>query len=480
MIRIPRTSSLPLVALLAGLGTAQSYNGEGPGIVNVPLRAAALGPRGLGNGVTHVGQLHLVPHPDLGPRVQYLCATVRYSGRSDWDVMAGIYDERGSTPQFQKLYDVDHLNTSGSEFACSVSPDLTVVVLDTPAGHPVGNGNAVFATRSGSQGQFGWPQPIQNVPAGNVDPMLMLVGGRLALAYMVDGGIDCAPFDAASGVLDTAHARRLASSQGTQRLHSPSPMTDAAGNAWAMVYAASNGSVSDAWFQPSLDGCTAGQRFLGRASWLGNPAVTGGTLHFAESAGGYVDPLRVDVVAMASVRVATPGVAVVPVFAPVRRPGSGQAWATLAFGTLAPGPIPIPGIGGSPLSIVPFGTHTGMDPVDPVSGSTTLVIPISIALRGRVHAVPVLVDPLAGISIGNTGCLSFVDQAAAMLCRYRLNHFINSIDCAATPAAALAMPAELSFGECTTRDDCASSARFTFPCAGGGTCVVEYILRNCS
>jgi hypothetical protein len=459
---------------------AQGYVGEGPGAVAVPQVDPSLGPIALG--VDAVAQILLVPHEFLGPGRRYVAATVRHVGRSDWDVMTGVYDTSGPTPVFVRNTDVDHLNSSGDEFACSISPDLLHVALDTPLSHPIGSGRVVIASRATPAGGFGPGQPVNNLQPGYVDPQFLLVGGILNLAYIRGSDLYRARIDPATAQLDTQREVSLYRAPAGRNAHSPSPMQDAGGNATAMVFSLSPAS---AMFQPRLEANGSlpvrAYEMLNRGTWLANPDADGGTIRYAEASSTYVDPVRLEVVALSSSAAYTPGVLTFTVFAPVRRSTDPQFIATIGLGDLAPGPIRVPGIGGSPLSLLPL-YH--IDPlfhfVDRETGATTVPLPINAAVFGSIYAQAFVYDPRDNqVRLSNTATCE-VQPAPPMMCRYRLNHVIMSRDCAACPAAVAAMPAVMSTVPCVAAADCASSIHFTFPCAGGGNCQVEYLLTGCN
>lgn len=467
----------PVLGLVFGGEATAQYQGEGPGVV-VPLAPKpALGPAVLGNGVQEVGQILLTAHPTLGSERRYLCATVR-TGQS-WDVMTGIYSTRGGLTTFTKNYDVDHLNSSGDEFALTVSPNLLVVALDTPPAHPIGGGRVIFARRSTPAGQFSWAQPVQNIAPGYRDPQFMMVGGELMLAYVDPAGdLVRAPFDVNYGLLDLTRQTRLVARGIGPDIHSPSPMTDAEGNAFALLYSRNTNSAQP-YFRSSLDETAPEFKLPAQpGTWMANPDAEGGTITYASApTTTYIDPLSFGVVAVNSSNLETPASMLCTVFAPTRRPTDAQYFATLAFGTLAPGPLHLSGVGGSPLSILPLVILAEFVPVDQETGAATIVLDVP-RIHVEMSVVPVVFDPMVNkVSLGNTGICRLIPSALGT-CVYHMPVETRLYGCAVCPGTPQ-NPTYLG-GSCgQSGRNCPATIKIVKGCSGKGVCSIVYTLRGC-
>ncbi len=466
-----------VLALALGCAATAQYEGEGPGVL-VPLAPRPeLGPAVLGNGIVEVGQLLLTPHTSLGRDRRYLCATVR-TGAS-WDVITGIYSTLGGIPRFTKNNDVDHLNSPSDEFALTVSPDLLVVALDTPPSHPIGAGRVVFARRSVASGPFSYAQPVQNIPPGYRDPQIMMVGGELMLAYIDPvGDLVRAPFDTNIGALDLARQTRLVAKGIGPDVHSPSPMTDAEGNAFALIYSR-NTNAAQPYFRSSLDE-TAPEFALPSlpGAWMANPDADGGTITYATAPGTtYVDPQSFGVLAVSSANLATPTTMLCTVFAPKRQATEPQYFTTLAFGTLAPGPIHLSGVGGSPLSIVPMVVLPEFAPLDRDSGATTIMLDTP-RIQVEMNVVPIVLDPATQrVFLGNTGICRLIPSALGT-CVYHLPVETKRNGCLVCPGAP--HPAIYKGATCGGVGNCTRpTIKIVKSCSGAGTCTIVYTFRGC-
>ena len=406
-----RHSLLPLLLALS-LPLAAQYRGEGPGLVTTPAPEPLFGPTALGNGVTAVKQLQLTPHASLGAGVYYLaCTVVRSGGAGGDDVMTGIYNTNNNT--FTKNNDVDHLNTSGSEFQCSVSDDLLAVTLDTPTSHPVGAGRAIFATRTSTTMPFGAAQRVNLIPTAYVDPQFTRVNGRLMFMWAQIGfscsnntAIAIGEFDLQTGNVN--NQRVLVSNPGPRSTgsHSPSGMFDANGEMRAVIFSCCvTGRQSNAFFCSSIDDVAPAFELEDGTSWTNNPDANGGSLLYAESP-PYTNPLSIQVVAMNSAIIpSTGGNLNITLFAPTRRPPVTPQIGFVLVGVLGTGPISVPGISGSPLSLNPatmFAVQIGV--FDPVNGTTAASLPMPpLPPNITANAQAAMLDAMAGrLVLGNT------------------------------------------------------------------------------
>lgn len=377
--------SLATAWATAHLAPAQSYGGEGPGIVQPPATAAHLGAAALGNGVTEVGQLALTR---IRGDSYYLTATVRRTGGAGgWDAMSGTWDE--ATRTFVRNNDVDHLNGSGDEFSCTVSPDLLTVALDTPTGVKI-------ASRATPTGAFGAAVAVVNAPAGYLDPVLCQVQGLLSLAFIQ--GNDLMVGNLSGGEL--SHVRVLIASSG-QPLHSPSIVSDVGHEARSVAFSQNEGGGrSTAWINTSLrapaDG-TLSFEIMDRPSWLANPATVAGTLRYAEAINGYGDPVEIGVLMAHSTCITTSGgpeSLTVTAFAPVQTSPTALPLAgAFLLGNLGLAPIRIPGILGSPLGLDPRSVFTLAGGLfDMHTGTLRLTMDTPPLPSMRLFITPVAVD----------------------------------------------------------------------------------------
>ncbi|MEZ5966782.1 MAG: hypothetical protein R3F56_23285 [Planctomycetota bacterium] len=408
--RAPSIAWLALALLAARRTPAQAYLGEGPGIVQTPAAAAHLGAAALGSDVTEVGQLFLTR---IAGDSYYLTATVRRTGGAGgWDVLSGTWNE--ATRAFAANTDVDHLNSAGDEFACSVSPDLTVVALDTPGGLRV-------ATRSSTTGAFGAPMAVVGAPAGPIDPALCLQHGLLSLAFFRSNNLAIANLTLTTTGAELSHERVLVAG-GVQPLHSPSIVAGPDRDAKAVVFARNEGNgTSTAWANASIrsqsDG-TPSFEFMDRGSWLANPSATAGTLRYAEAGTTYGQPVEVGVLLAHSTCITTTGGERnldLTAFAPVQTSPTAFPYAgAFLLGTLAPAPIRIPGIFGASLGLNPTSLVTLAGGLfDKTTGTLRLVMDTPTLPPMRLFVTPVAVDnnqQPPRVFLGNTAAMIVEDR----------------------------------------------------------------------
>lgn len=385
------------LGLIPGNG---GYVGEKPGATKVPASTPSLGPNSLGNGVTNVLGLHVVPYPGAASGVYYLVASVQVTGSPGYRLMSGTWDENAQT--FSKNLDVDALNSTGSEFGGTVSPDLLTIAYDSP-------NDVRMARRSSKTVPFGSPQPILNVSAGYVDPHIASVDGVLRLFYADQdlGGIW-------SGRLETGYVwdvKLVVEDRGpTMSLHSPSTITDAKGEAIALIYSRITGpGESAAVFSSALDAsldATTYEMVRISGSWLNNPTATGGLIRYAQSSGGYMDPFELSVVGSSSTGLPSEGgLCKIDVFSPPSKGGGLPMLATVAIGQLASSGLQVPGIAGSLLSLDPASLvllPAGV--IDSASGGFSYNLTVPPIPEGlRVHMIGIVADMTTGrVLIGNT------------------------------------------------------------------------------
>lgn len=391
-----------LTASVLSAGLVGQYNGEGPGIVvpQGPSTKITIGI--LGNGVTEISQIYLAGSPLLGINVYYGCFTVRRTGGTGgWDAMTGIYD--GNTNTFTKNNDVDAMNSTGDEFAATVSPDLMTFAMDTPTG-------PIYANRASTSGPFGTPAPIGGL-SGYVDPMFGQINGQLSLFYVA--GVNLAVADFAAGTGTLSNIRILVTNPIGAGCHSPSPMSDFIGATRALIFSAQvPGFSSNAWFTSALNDSAPKFEMLSSSTWLANPDANGGTITYAEATGAtYGVPLTAGILAMNSASIPSGGGTLnLTVWGPQRTPAQSQYTALAFLGMLGTSGVQVPGFLGKPISLnlasflIPLPTVL----LDRAIASTTYSIPTPGLPPGAQFAgMPALVDFTAGsIWFGNTSFIT--------------------------------------------------------------------------
>lgn len=394
--------SLLLTALATSVlsaGIVAQYSGEGPGIVVPQGPSTQITAAVLGNGVTEVSQILLVASPMLGVNIYYGCFTVRRTGGTGgWDAMTGIYD--GTTNTFTKNNDVDALNSTGDEFAATVSPDLRTFAMDTPTG-------PIYATRAGITGPFGAAAPISGTGAGYVDPNFGQINGQLVLFFIQGVSLSAGDFNPATGAL--TNIRTVVTNPQGAGSHSPSPMSDFIGETRALIFSAQiPGFSSNAWFASSLDDTNPKFEVLSSSTWLANPDANAGTITYAEATGAtYGTPLTAGILAMNSATIPSAGGTLnLTVFAPQRTPAQSQYTAVAFLGMLGTTGVRVPGFLGSPISLDLSSFLIALPAVtlDRVIASTTYALPLSgLPMGAQFAGMPMLVDFAGGnLWFGNT------------------------------------------------------------------------------
>lgn len=393
-----RLVSILSTFVLPTLLIAQAYQGEGPGHMAAARTNPSLGATSLG--VAEVAQLLLTP---IAGSRHYLTATVRRIGATNWDLLAGEFDE--ATQVFVPSNDVVHFNSSGDEFALTVSTDRLVAVFDTPT-------SAMWASRASVALPFGAPAPVQNVPTGYIDPQLCKYDGELHLMFLWGRALWIGRFE--NGVVFFIWPLVIAPSV---QLHSPSPMTAADGEMKALIFSRV-GSGSSAWFQSNLDVIddTAPHQILDRGSWLGNPDANGGRVRYAEAGVTYTDPVELELVAVAAAEAPTRGgvgALDLVLFAPTRTSTEPTLLGTVALGVLGTGPLPLPFLGGSALSLDPTSlVMLAPAPVDRDSGTLRYRIDLPPLPELTLHAVPLVLDSSLRGFLGNAGLMKVRNKEA--------------------------------------------------------------------
>lgn len=387
---LPVALSLVLPALSL---TAQTYQGEGPGRMAPPRTNPRLGATALG--VAQVAQLLLTPV--AGSR-HYLTATVKRVGGTSYDLLAGEFDE--ATETFVANSDVVHFNGAGDEFALSVSHDRLTAVYDSPQG-------VMWAARQIATQPFGAPARVKNLHAGYLDPQLCTVEGEQHLMFLWGSDLWIGRFE--SGVVFDSWLL-VARPPTTTALHSPSPITTADGEMKALVFSGNvPGRNANAFFQSSLDATDAppSHQILDTPTWLANPDANGGRVRYAEATSTYTDPIEVELVAVASAEAPASGgtnALDLVMFGPTRNGSAPTMLGTIALGVLGTGPLPLPFLGGSALSLDPSSlVMLPPAPIDRATGTLRYRISLPSMQEVTMHAVPLVFDGGARGFLGNAG-----------------------------------------------------------------------------
>lgn len=333
----------------------------------------AAGNTELGNlalNVTEVGQLHVIPHP-TGPAMYLGSATVKRTGATDWDPMAFEWTPGSNAVP---LTDLDLASGPGDEFAIGMSRDGLHCVMDTGAGHPVGNGNPMVISRASTAVAFDnnvSAAPLTGVPGGYIDTSLGIINGVDVLFYVPAAGglevgdIDLDPNSATYG--SVTNIRTAVNAQttlpGYQFEHSPECQFSAAGESVALffsVYTSSSGS--DPCFQSTCEvsnfvAASTNSQLVSYpfdddgTDWNANPLVIDGTAIYADAAGSYGDPREYQVCTLSSSQVSGSAGGTVNLVGKIPAGAAGVFIAAINLGAFQlPSPIDlstIPGINGA-------------------------------------------------------------------------------------------------------------------------------------
>lgn len=333
-----------------------------PGVANTELGNLALN-------VTAVGQIHVIPHP-TGPARYLGSATVQRTGATDWDPMMFEWTPGSNAVP---LTDLDLASGPGDEFAVGMSQDGLHCVMDTGAGHPVGNGNPMVISRASTAVAFDnnvSAVPISGVPGGYIDTSLGVINGQDVIFYVPAAGglevgdIDLDPNSANYGNVTNVRTAVPAQTQlpGYQFEHSPECQFSNAGESVALffsVYTSSSGS--DPMFQSTCDSslfvaATTNNQLLAYpidddgTDWNANPMVVQGTAIYADAAGSYGDPRQYETCTLSSASVSGSAGGRIALVGKVPASASGTLISAINLGSfLLPNPIDlsvIPGING--------------------------------------------------------------------------------------------------------------------------------------
>lgn len=269
----------------------------------------------LGNlsfNVTEVAQLFVIPNP-AGPTPKFLgIATVQKIGASAHDFVSFTWTP-GSAPTITTH--ADPLNGPGGEFQGSLSRDGLHFVGDTGAGHAVGNGTAIVASRTGLNQQFASMAVMGGVPTGYIDPQLGKINGQDVVFYAAPSGgievgdIDLNPSSPNYGNVTNVRVAMPAmpALPSFQFLHSPTPVYDRSGETRGLIFSAyTTNSGSDAFYSsaPILGEYPAAIALNGMkptafvddgSHWNANPLNYKGTNIYADAPSTvYGDPLRIE------------------------------------------------------------------------------------------------------------------------------------------------------------------------------------------
>lgn len=334
-----------------------------PGAANIEVNNLTLG-------VAAVGQLHLIPDP-TGTATYMGSATVQRTGATDWDPMLFFWTP--GTPATPST-DLDLASGPGDEFAVGMSRDGLHCVMDTGAGHVVGNGNPMVISRANTATAFDnntSATPIVGVPGGYIDTSLGVINGQDVLFFVpAAGGLDVGDIDLdpnSANYGNVTNVRNAVPAQtqlpGYQFEHSPECQYSTAGESVAIffsIYTSSSGS--DPHFQSTCDSsiysaALANGQLAAYAvdddgtDWNANPAVIDGTAIYADAAGGYGDPREYQTCTLSSARVSGSAGGTIRLVGKIPAGANGVFIAAINLGAfLLPFPIDLstlPGINGA-------------------------------------------------------------------------------------------------------------------------------------
>lgn len=350
------------------------------------------------------------------------------SNTSDF-VLMGEYDEVADkfTPNTQGnlLNDV-----AGGNFGLVLGGPLSqYAVVDWSSG-------PMFSKRANFTQAFPKPVPIGGITAAYVDPAVALYQGRLVLFWVetytnsqnltrtriVMNNLDDSMWPTSvtiSGSATIVADVTLQSSTTTVSVHSPTPVTDAAGNTAGLGLSERLGNDSDQFFKGDLAMKTGHeqQRYYDGSAWTNNGAMFSGTFYYADSEAAvtpFYESIKQSGVAwMAITDVPVPGSGNIVMGMEDVNAGPNVMVAFIAPGGVIPA-VAIPGIGGM-LGVNPAGlAFFNAGAIGDASERTQ--IPISVpniaSLKGQSFAMQGLgVDPASGanpqkLTLTNTAFLN--------------------------------------------------------------------------
>jgi hypothetical protein len=398
--------TLPASLALLLASTVAAQGGVGLGFRGASRYSTVFSPASIGNGITEVAQIALVPHPN-GQRGLFLGGlsvrglSAAMGGMGGLDVLACVYDRNTETVTVGNV--AATFNTSGDEYSLVWGRNGLYAVADRPTG-------PFQATAATVGGLLGAATPITGVTGTYVDPSTALRGGAPMLVYDAGQNLAMQAHDVAgSRVVGPTF---VVATETTGQPHSPFALHGADGEAQALVGALFLGGGNSDWtWSADLDPTTKMLVQRRVTNFENNGCEAGGRVYIAESlSAGYqvqehdVSGLLGDTVSMAGGRVD------LTAFSPTKTAGAPDVTTFLAGFQFAGTPVPVPLFGNDlgldlalPIVVLGSGPH------DNQTGRVALTLTAPPMPAATIPLQALTFDPGSGRAwLTNTAALRIV------------------------------------------------------------------------
>lgn len=340
----PVLSYLPALLLLAPGLVAQGR--VGAGVASGPRVSNAFAAATLGNGITGVFQVGMVPHPNGTPglflggmTVQGLSAGL--GGAGGFDVVAFTYDR--TTDAVTLNNSAAALNTANNEFALNWGRNGLYAVVDRTGG--------VFqATTATPGGVLAAPTAVAGLTGQFIDPCPARLGGADVLFFDHPSGIAYVAHNVAGSAV-TGSAVVVATPSVTGNIcHSAAPLHGADGDVQGLIACEADATfaASDWNWQSDLNPATPPVTMEPTATLFDNNGTeAGGRVYMAQSSGANSQIIEWDIAAVLGDTVpAAGGLATLTGITAIKAAGQPDATVLVnGFPGYLAGPFAVPGIG---------------------------------------------------------------------------------------------------------------------------------------
>jgi hypothetical protein len=345
-----RSLATSLALLLAPALAAQG--GVGLGFRSASRYSTTFSPATIGNGITEVAQIALVPHPNGqrglflgGLSVRGLAAAM--GGAGGLDVLACVYDRNTETVTVSNA--AGTFNTTGDEYSLVWGRNGLYAVADRPTG-------AHQATTATVGGTLGTPTLITGTTGTYIDPSTAVRGGAPMLVFDAGQNIAMQAHDVAGSRL--VGPQIVVATETAGQPHSPFALHGADGEPQALVGALYLGAGNSDWtWSADLDGATKMLVQRRVTNFENNGCEAGGRVYIAESIAAGYQVQEHDVAGLLGDTVTTSGGRVdLTAFSPTKASGVPDLTSFLASFAFAATPVPVP----------MFGNDLGLDLAAPI------------------------------------------------------------------------------------------------------------------